>query len=77
MYEHLSDVFEFVQEHVVSNEEFVLSTATGQRMTDDDGPKTLVELHLVPATILLFNWVTDLPEQAYLKPEVMLQLQSL
>lgn len=77
VYEHLSDVFEFVQEHVVSNEEFVLSTATGQRMTDDDGPKTLVELHLVPATILLFNWVTDLPEQAYLKPEVMLQLQSL
>lgn len=77
VYEHLSDVFEFVQEHVVSNEEFILSTATGQRMTVADGQKTLLDLHLVPATILLFNWVVDSPEQQYLKPEVMLELQAL
>lgn len=78
VYEHLSDVFEFVQEHIVSSEEFILSAATGQRMTLADGQKTLLELHLVPATILLFNWVTDVPEQqGYLKPEVMLELQAL
>lgn len=78
VYEHLSDVFEFVQEHIVSNEEFILSTATGQRMTIADGQKTLLELHLVPATILMFNWLADVPEQQeYLKPEVMLQLQAL
>lgn len=78
VYEHLIDVFEFVQEHIVSNEEFILSTATGHRMTDADMSKSLLELHLVPASILLFNWATDLPEQqAYLKPEIMLQLQAL
>lgn len=78
VYEHLVDVFEFVQEYIVSNEEFILSTATGQRMTDADMSKSLVELHLVPASILLFNWVVDSPvQQAYLKPEVMLQLQAL
>uniref|UniRef100_A0A1B6LYV2 UBX domain-containing protein n=1 Tax=Graphocephala atropunctata TaxID=36148 RepID=A0A1B6LYV2_9HEMI len=79
VYEKLSDVSAFVQEHIVFPEgEFVLTTGTGQRLTDADMPKTLLELHLVPASILLFVWAGEVPcEDFYLKPEVMVELQSL
>ncbi|KAG8318187.1 UBX domain-containing protein 6 [Homalodisca vitripennis] len=79
VYEKLSEVFTFVQEHIVFSEgEFVLTTGTGHRLTEADMNKTLLELHLVPASILLFVWAGETPsEDYYLKPEVMLQLQSL
>lgn len=79
VYEKLSDIFNFVQEHTVTPEcEFVLTTATGLRLTEADLCKTLLELHLVPASILLFVWSGDsAPSDSFLKPEVMIQIQSL
>lgn len=78
VYEKLSDIIEFVKENVVSPEnEFVLTTGTGHRLVEADYGKNLLELHLVPASILLFVSVGETKEESFLKPEVMIQLQSL
>lgn len=63
---------------------FVLTSPTGHRFEEGDKESTLADLRLVPATILMFQW-DPLVEQdlklvnnvAYLKPEVMILVQSM
>lgn len=63
-----------------------LTNPTGQRLndSDDDMEKTLIDLHLVPAAILTFQWdskvlseLTKSGDITYLKPEVQLLVQSI
>lgn len=76
VYEKLSNVYEFVREHVVTVSEFVLTTGTGQRLTELD--RSLVELHLVPTSLLLFIALSEAPQtDSLLLPEVLIQLQTL
>lgn len=63
---------------------FNLNTPTGHRFEESDKESTLVDLRLVPATILIFQWDPDVEEDLklagnldYLKPEVMLLVQSM
>lgn len=75
----MSEVFDFIRENIeASDAEFILSTATGHRIMDSDGNKSLIDLHIVPASILIFIWAGDPPPcDTILKPEIMIQLQSL
>ncbi|XP_067001266.2 UBX domain-containing protein 6 [Anabrus simplex] len=83
-HEKLQAVREFVHENLLcENRPFILAAATGHRLNDEDSDKSLVELHLVPASILIFTWdpITgddfgNEGQATYLKPEIMLLLQS-
>lgn len=62
----------------------MLSTPTGQKFDDKDYDAALVDLRLVPATILIFQWDPEFAEEikasgssTYLKPEVMMLMQQL
>ncbi|CAH0551654.1 unnamed protein product [Brassicogethes aeneus] len=84
VYEKFAEVLEFVQENLDVNLPFVLCTATGQKFGEDDADTNLATLRLVPATILLFSWDKSIEEDlkqsghsGFLKPEVMMLMQSL
>ncbi|KAF4522279.1 hypothetical protein B566_EDAN011975 [Ephemera danica] len=88
VYEKLEAVLNFVRESVVSIENaeevrhFSLVTPIGQKLTEGspEVENSLLELRLVPATILNFSWDTPCPagvEEAYLKPELMILMQPL
>lgn len=85
VYEKFSEVLDFVTDNLEHEGlPFVLSAPTGHKMEDADKESTLLDLRLVPATILLFHWDASVEEDlkaagnvAYLKPEVMLLVQSL
>ncbi|KAG5870991.1 hypothetical protein JTB14_013462 [Gonioctena quinquepunctata] len=85
VYERFSEVLDFVKENLEHEGlPFVLSTPTGHRFNDGDKESTFVDLRLVPATILMFQWDPSVEEDlkaagnvAYLKPEVMMLMQSL
>ncbi|XP_075217334.1 GDI interacting protein 3 isoform X2 [Lycorma delicatula] len=74
IYEHVSDVYDFVRENLLDEEsQFVLLTATGHRLTESDYGLTLIDLRLIPASVLTFVWISDHPiSNSTLKPEVML-----
>lgn len=84
VFEQLNAIFEFVRENLdQSGLPFTLSLPTGHRLEESDGEKTLVDLRLVPATILTFEWDPEYAEAitaastTILKPDVMLLLQPL
>ncbi|KAJ8937314.1 hypothetical protein NQ314_011953 [Rhamnusium bicolor] len=85
VYERFSEVFDFVKENLEHEGlPFILTTATGHRFEENDKDSTLVDLRLVPATILMFQWDPSVEEDlklagnvAYLKPEVMILVQSM
>ncbi|GLH10173.1 UBX domain-containing protein 6 [Gryllus bimaculatus] len=83
VYEKVDAVRTFVSENIIDEDRpFILSTATGHRLTEEDYDHSLLDLRLVPASILIFTWETLLPNESagqsmYLKPEIMLLLQSL
>ncbi|CAG9839959.1 unnamed protein product [Diabrotica balteata] len=86
VYEKFSEVLEFVKENLEHEGlPFVLSLSTGHRLEESDKDSALLDLRLVPATILLFQWDPSIENDlkaaggntAYLKPEVMLLVQSL
>ncbi|XP_028133703.1 UBX domain-containing protein 6 [Diabrotica virgifera virgifera] len=86
VYEKFSEVVEFVKENLEHEGlPFVLSLSTGHRLEESDKDNTLMDLRLVPATILLFQWDASIENDlkaaggntAYLKPEIMLLVQSL
>lgn len=54
--------------------EFTLTTPTGQHLTEHND-STLLDLRLVPATIL--NFSSNSHRDMYLKPEVVMLVQSL
>lgn len=83
VFEQVNAIFEFVRDNLdQSGLPFHLMLPTGHKLEEVDGDKTLVDLRLVPATILLFEWDPDYADainaatNTILKPEVMMLLQS-
>uniref|UniRef100_A0A1E1W611 UBX domain-containing protein n=1 Tax=Pectinophora gossypiella TaxID=13191 RepID=A0A1E1W611_PECGO len=86
VYERYNEIHEFVQENLEhSYLPFVLNTPTGHKLIpEEDGNKTLIDLRLVPATVLTFAWHSSVIEQinsspnkdVFLKPEVMVLVQE-
>lgn len=80
VYEKYEDVYNFVKENLAFNCDFSLVTAElGKGFTEEEFNKTLLELRLVPATILLFHPTSssDSKVLSYLKPDVTILLQNL
>ncbi|CAH2058220.1 unnamed protein product, partial [Iphiclides podalirius] len=87
VYERYSEIHEFVQENLEhSGLPFILNTPTGHKLVhEEDGNKTLIDLRLVPATVLTFAWHPSVAEEinnspnkdVYLKPEVMVLVQEI
>ncbi|XP_023936003.2 UBX domain-containing protein 6 [Bicyclus anynana] len=87
VYERYQDIHDFVQENLEhSGLPFVLNTPTGHKLVEeDDANKTLIDLRLVPATVLTFAWHNSIIEDinrspnkdVYLKPEVMVLVQEI
>lgn len=81
VYEKFGQVVEFVRDNLISEDAlFSLQMLTGQTFTQEDNEKTLIELHLVPATVIVFAWKGSAPASdagsAFLKPEVMVLMQK-
>ncbi|KAJ0171838.1 hypothetical protein K1T71_012601 [Dendrolimus kikuchii] len=86
VYERYSDIHDFVQENLEhSGLPFVLNTPTGHKLVlEEDAEKTLIDLRLVPATVLIFAWHSSVIDEinnspnkdVYLKPEVMVLVQE-
>ncbi|XP_075986324.1 GDI interacting protein 3 isoform X2 [Anticarsia gemmatalis] len=86
VYERYNEIHEFVQENLEHDLPFVLNTPTGHKLIiEEDANKTLIDLRLVPATVLTFAWHSSVAEQihnspnkdVYLKPEVMVLVQEI
>lgn len=85
VYEKLEAVNKFLRENLLNEDlPFILTTPIGHQLSDEDADKTLADLRLVPAAILTFSW--DLssaeeevrePQPLYLKPEILMLVQSL
>ncbi|KRT85108.1 hypothetical protein AMK59_1532, partial [Oryctes borbonicus] len=56
VYQKFSDVIAFIQENLEHNCPFVLSSPTGHKFEETDNENTLMQLRLVPATIITFQW---------------------
>ncbi|KAL4713761.1 hypothetical protein ACJJTC_004292 [Scirpophaga incertulas] len=86
IYERYNEIHEFVQENLEhSGLPFVLNTPTGHKLIlEEDSNKTLMDLRLVPATVLTFAWDSSVLDEinsspnkdVYLKPEVMVLVQE-
>ncbi|KAJ8708352.1 hypothetical protein PYW07_010477 [Mythimna separata] len=85
VYERYNEIHEFVRENLEHDLPFVLNTPTGHKLIpEEDANKTLIDLRLVPATILTFAWHSSVAEQihnspnkdVFLKPEVMVLVQE-
>ncbi|XP_026497800.1 UBX domain-containing protein 6 [Vanessa tameamea] len=87
VYERYNEIHEFVQENLEhSGLPFVLNTPTGHKLIpDEDANKTLIDLRLVPATVLTFAWHSSVIEEinsspnkdVFLKPEIMVLVQEI
>ncbi|XP_059056204.1 UBX domain-containing protein 6 [Achroia grisella] len=86
VYERYNEIYEFVQENLEhSGLPFVLNTPTGHKLNiEEDANKTLIDLRLVPATVLTFAWHQSIIEEihnspnsnVYLRPEIMVLVQE-
>nr|CAD7430274.1 unnamed protein product [Timema monikensis] len=81
VYEKFEDVTSFLRETLVEEDRsFVLTTPTGHRLGPEEDSQTLVDLRLVPASVLIFSWdppLVSADKQLYLKPEVIILVQNL
>lgn len=84
MYEKFGDIIDFILENLETDcTQFVLTSPTGHKFEEADKESTLFNLRLVPATILTFQWESSILDEmakcsnTYLKPEVMMLMQSL
>lgn len=87
VYERYNEIHEFVQENLEhSYLPFVLNTPTGHKLIlEEDANKTLIDLRIVPATVLTFAWHSSVAEEisrspnrdVYLKPEIMILVQEM
>jgi UBX domain. len=85
VYEKLEAVNKFLRENLLNEDlPFILTTPVGHQLSDEDGDKTLTDLRLVPAAILTFSWDFSIAEEGfqeqqpvYLKPEILMLMQSL
>lgn len=86
VYECYNDIYEFIQENLEhSGLPFVLNSPTGEKLNPEEhGTKTLIDLRLVPATVLKFAWDSSVAEKinnsqgkdVFLKPEIMVLVQE-
>ncbi|XP_050422857.1 UBX domain-containing protein 6 [Adelges cooleyi] len=77
--EHFSEVMEFVKESLFDEERpFKLSLPTGKTFDHNEEPMSLMELGLVPATILLYksDSTENDQENPYLKDDIMALVQD-
>ena len=81
VHEKIENVMEFVRENLEDESlNFHLTTPTGHKLTSEDETKSLVDLRLVPATILTFVVDSESQpdrDQMYLKGEVMVLVQPI
>lgn len=84
VFEPVNAILEFVRENLdQSGLPFTLAMPTGHKLEESDGEKTMVDLRLVPATILTFEWDPEFADAinaastTILKPDVMMLVQSL
>jgi len=80
VYEKYEEVVKFVEENLITACEFsLLIPDMGRPLKLEDYSKTLMELRLVPATVLIFRSeeTTDSAMISYLKPDVITLLQNL
>lgn len=85
VYEKLEAVNKFLRENLFNEDlPFILTTPIGHQLSDEDADKTLTDLRLVPAAILTFSWDYSIADEAvgeqqpvYLKPEILMLMQSL
>lgn len=85
VYEKFSEVIDFIQENLENpGLPFILMSPTGHKFEEEDKETTLMDLRLVPATILSFQWdplvaedVARSSHTTYLKPEIMMLMQPL
>lgn len=86
VYEHYSEIHDFVQQNLEYDLPFILNTPTGHKLTlEEDATKTLIDLRLVPATVLTFAWHPSVIDQinsspnkdVFLKPEVMVLVNEI
>lgn len=61
MYEQISAVLDFVTDHLESPLPYLLvDSATGARLGQEEADQTLLDLGLVPASLLNFCWDPDI-----------------
>lgn len=84
VFEPVNAILEFVRENLdQSGLPFTLAMPTGHKLEESDGEKTMVDLRLVPASILTFEWDPEFADAinaastTILKPDVMMMVQSL
>ncbi|RZF40628.1 hypothetical protein LSTR_LSTR007511 [Laodelphax striatellus] len=80
VYEQLVTVYDFIKENLASEDgTFVLHSPTGQKLSEAEFEKTLIDLHFVPTIILLFNWLEEptTKTDSILRPETMLLMHSI
>ncbi|XP_044737298.1 UBX domain-containing protein 6 [Chrysoperla carnea] len=84
VFEKLVNIYEFVRDNLEYEDmPFILSNATGQKLNDEEEmEKTLVDLRLVPASILTFQWDPAVQDELsasprYLKHEILMLVQAL
>ncbi|KAG7208751.1 hypothetical protein KM043_014947 [Ampulex compressa] len=83
VHEKLHNVFEFVKENIKDSEApFSLMPLGMSKLEGDSMQKTLLELKLIPAVVLLFNWRSSSAQDnnqsvGYLKEEVLCYVQSM
>lgn len=79
VYEKFQEVLDFVTEHLCHQLPYVLyAPGTGSRLGEPEAEASLLDLGLVPSTLLTFSWHPDMadeiqqslgPEAAFLKEE--------
>ncbi|KAK9878483.1 hypothetical protein WA026_022379 [Henosepilachna vigintioctopunctata] len=83
VYEKFSEVLNFVQNNLDSDLPFVLAVSTSHKFENSDSDQSLQQLKLVPASTLIFQWDPSIADSVpkenftYLKPELLMTLQSL
>lgn len=81
VHEKVSTIVEFVRENLEDEElNFSLTTPSGHRLTAEDEQSSLVDLRLVPATILIFSADSDSQSdrnKMYLREDVMILVQPI
>ena len=64
MYERFQEVIDFVTDNLLHQLPFVLYDAgSGGRLGDQEAESSLIDLGLVPSTLLTFSWHPDMIEE--------------
>ncbi|XP_026481528.1 UBX domain-containing protein 6 [Ctenocephalides felis] len=78
VYDKISQIFDFVR-GALHNEKagFTLLTPSSTILDNESNDQTLLDMKLVPATVLLFSYSDSSSTNLFLKPELMLLVQEI